>query len=165
MVSGDAFLFGVIRPGWDVEGGANAFHRDGHCFYDTLTGYHYPGRNPLRPFRGRNWEGTQDVYPLEEGARVGLLLDLDQGSMTVYKNDERLGVMATGLSGEYCWAAELRENPYWAPAPGAQGSIISNSSVRIEAAVAPVSPTAEELTRAVAYEAEISRRSQLSAAI
>ena len=27
-----------------------------------------------------------------------MLLDLDQGSMTVYKNDERLGVMATGLS-------------------------------------------------------------------
>ena len=31
-----------------------------------------------------------------------MLLDLAQGSMTVYKGDERLGVMATGLSGEYC---------------------------------------------------------------
>ena len=27
--------------------------------------------------------------------------------MTVYKNDERLGVMATGLSGEYSWAVAL----------------------------------------------------------
>jgi hypothetical protein len=27
--------------------------------------------------------------------------------MTVYKNDERLGVMATGLSGEYSWAVTL----------------------------------------------------------
>jgi len=27
--------------------------------------------------------------------------------MTVYKNDERLGVMATGLSGEYSWAVSL----------------------------------------------------------
>ena len=36
-----------------------------------------------------------------------MLLDLDQGSMTVYKNDKRLGVMATGLSGEYCWAVSL----------------------------------------------------------
>jgi hypothetical protein len=43
----------------------------------------------------------------EEGDRIGMLLDLDQGSMTVYKNDERLGVMATGLSGEYCWAVSL----------------------------------------------------------
>ena len=41
---------------------------------------------------------------MEEGTRIGMLLGLDQGSMTVYKNDERLGVMATGLSGEYSWA-------------------------------------------------------------
>ena len=68
-----------------------------------------------------------------------MLLDLDQGSMTVYKNDERLGVMATGLSGEYSWAVAL-----WSP----------GSTVRIEAAVAPASPTAEELAQAVAYQAE-----------
>eukprot|EP01046_Picozoa_sp_COSAG06_P038611 COSAG06_NODE_4471_length_4220_cov_5.208202_9_plen_40_part_01 len=40
---------------------------------------------------------------MEEGTRIGMLLGLDQGSMTVYKDDERLGVVATGLSGEYCW--------------------------------------------------------------
>ena len=74
-----------------------------------------------------------------EGDRIGLLLDLDQGSMTVYKNDERLGVMAaTGLSGEYCWAVLL----------GVQGD-----SVRLEAGPPPASPTAEELARVVAYEA------------
>ena len=45
------------------------------------------------------------VAASETGDCVELLLDLDQGSMTVYKNDERLGVMvASGLSGEYCWA-------------------------------------------------------------
>ena len=34
-------------------------------------------------------------------------LDLDVGSMTVYKNGERLGVMQeSGLTGEYVWAAE-----------------------------------------------------------
>jgi hypothetical protein len=43
----------------------------------------------------------------EEGDRIGMLLDLDQGTMTVYKNDERLGVMATGLSGSYSWAVSL----------------------------------------------------------
>ena len=31
-------LYGVIRPGWDVEGGANAFTEDSHCFYNTGTG-------------------------------------------------------------------------------------------------------------------------------
>ena len=59
--------------------------------------------------------------------------------MTVYKNDERLGVMATGLSGEYSWAVSLR----W------QGE-----SARIESAPAPASPTAEELAQAIAYARE-----------
>jgi hypothetical protein len=59
-----------------------------------------------------------------------MLLDLDQGSMTVYKNDERLGVMATGLSGEYCWAVLLCQE---------------GDSARIEPAVAPITPTSEEL--------------------
>jgi hypothetical protein len=36
-----------------------------------------------------------------------MLLDLDQGTMTIYKNDKWLGVMATGLSGEYCWAVAI----------------------------------------------------------
>jgi hypothetical protein len=53
--------------------------------------------------------------------------------MTVYKNDERLGVMATGLGGEYSWAVAIFT-------PG--------SSARIESAPAPASPTAEELTSA-----------------
>jgi hypothetical protein len=102
---------------------------DGHCFYDTCDGQRFPGDS--------DWEGMQGA--MKEGDHIGLLLDLDQGSMTVYKNDERLGVMATGLSGEYCWAVSL----------GVQGNI-----ARIEAAPAPASPTAEELAQAAAYEAE-----------
>jgi hypothetical protein len=36
----------------------------------------------------------------EVGDRIGLLLDLDQGSLTVYRNGQRLGVMVpSGLSG------------------------------------------------------------------
>ena len=56
----------------------------------------------------RNWEGRQTAR--EDGDRIGMLLDLDQGSMTVYKNDERLGVMATGMSGEYSWAVGLQSD-------------------------------------------------------
>ena len=59
--------------------------------------------------------------------------------MTVYKNDERLGVMATGLSGEYSWAVALFNE---------------GESARIEAAQAPASPTVGELVQAVAYVAE-----------
>ena len=91
-------LFGVIRPAWDVEGGVNAIHDDGHCFYSTHDGHRYPCR--------RTWEGIQTA--MEDGDLIGMLLDLDQGSMTVWKNDVRLGVMqAEGLSGPLCWAVVL----------------------------------------------------------
>jgi hypothetical protein len=61
----------------------------------------------------------------EQGDRIGMLLDLDRGSMTVYKNTERLGVMATDLSGEYSWAVSL--GPLGEP----------DLSVRIDAAALP----------------------------
>jgi hypothetical protein len=73
----------------------------------------------------------------ERGDRIGLLLDLDQGSMTMFKNGRRLGVMATGLSGEYCWAALLG----W------------GSAVRIGAGRAPASPTVAELELQLRYQA------------
>eukprot|EP01046_Picozoa_sp_COSAG06_P003938 COSAG06_NODE_158_length_21760_cov_36.036979_6_plen_319_part_00 len=137
VVSGRFMHFGVIRPGWDVEGEQDApyggtYCVDGHCFYDTYGGERCPECVPGL----HDWEGMQTA---EEGDRIGMLLDLDQGTVTVYKNDVRLGVMATGLSGEYSWAVALAG---W------------HGSVRIEAAPAPASPTAEELAQALAYEAE-----------
>eukprot|EP01046_Picozoa_sp_COSAG06_P017320 COSAG06_NODE_1172_length_10425_cov_7.741042_3_plen_152_part_00 len=119
VMSGFLMWFGVIRPGWDVEGGQDVHNVDGHCFYSTGNGWCFPG--------SRNWEGMQHAM---KGDRIGMLLDLDQGTMTVYKNDERLGVMATGLSGEYSWAVTLRN----------QGN-----SAHIEAAEVPASPTATAL--------------------
>ena len=70
--------------------------------------------------------------------RVGLLLDLDQGSMTVYMNDERLGVMvSSGLSGPFCWAVALTD---------------CGDGAGIESAPLPASPpTAEELASAPPY--------------
>jgi hypothetical protein len=55
-----------------------------------------------------------------------MLLDLDQGSMTIYKNGDLLGAMVTeGLSGEYCWAVMLSTR---------------NSCVRIDSVAMPVPP-------------------------
>jgi hypothetical protein len=109
VVRGSGIYFGVIRPGWDVEGRRYAYGVDGHCFYFTRNGRRFPGIH--------DWEGMQRAK--EVGNRIGMLLDLDQGTMTVHKNDERLGVMATGLSGEYSWAVSL---------------FASGSSARIESA-------------------------------
>ena len=36
-----------------------------------------------------------------------LLLDCDAGTLAVKKNGKRLGVAATGLTGELCWAVAL----------------------------------------------------------
>ena len=54
------------------------------------------------------WEGMESA---ELADRIGLLLDLDVGSLSVYKNDRKLGVMCppgTFKSGErYFWAVML----------------------------------------------------------
>ena len=98
VVDALGIMFGVIRPGFDVEGGADAFIVDGHCFYFTYDGRRCPGNN--------DWEGSQTA--MVQGDRIGMLLDLDQGSMSIWKNGERLGVMqAEGLTGPLCWAASL----------------------------------------------------------
>ena len=122
-------FLGVIRPGFDVEGGLNAIHGDGHCSYWTSTGACFPDNS--------NWEGMKSAHG--QGDRIDMLLDLDQGSMTVWKNDIKLGVMLTeGRSGPLCWAVTLSQ-------PG--------TSVRIASVPAPESPTVEELAAAKAWQA------------
>ena len=44
---------------------------------------------------------------LNEDGIIGMLLDLDEGTLAVYKNGRRLGVMKNRLSGEYCWFTSL----------------------------------------------------------
>ena len=46
------------------------------------------------------WDGMEG---LDEVETFGLLLDLNEGTLTLYKNGRRLGVMKSGLIGEYCW--------------------------------------------------------------
>ena len=71
-VSEDYLFFGVIRPGWDVEEGSDVEDCGGHCFYATGSGHRFPGEHA--------WEGRQGA---EQGDRIGMLLDLDQGSMSI----------------------------------------------------------------------------------
>ena len=119
---GFGMFFGVIRPGWDVETGANAqcVMPWQHCFYDIYKGARYYGDTAAPGYTQQEhpWEGMQGARGCDdggsmtgrawEGDRIGLLLDLDQGSMTVYKNNKRLGVMvAEGLTGEFCWAISM----------------------------------------------------------
>lgn len=109
VVQGWDMCFGVILPGWNVHSGATAQCADGHCFYHTGSGCLYPGGHYWLPQR-------INTHSCTKGDRIGLLLDLDRGSMTVYKNNRRLGVMvASGLSEKYCWAVSLRKTTWPQP--------------------------------------------------
>ena len=55
----------------------------------------------------RTWSGIQGMGVLDT-CTVGLLLDLEAGTLTVYKDTHCLGVMKRGLTGEYCWMVTLR---------------------------------------------------------
>ena len=71
------------------------------CFIIQSNGNRQPGNH--------HWEGMRSDEPTRDwrfakpGDRIGMLLDLDQGSITIHKDDVKLGVLqAEGLSGEYC---------------------------------------------------------------
>ena len=76
-LAGNNMKFGVVGSDWDVEGGMNSYNIDGHCFYQTFDGRRFPGSTDC--------EGQQPAR--QHGDRIGMLLDLDQGSMTAWKHD------------------------------------------------------------------------------
>ncbi|EJK64715.1 hypothetical protein THAOC_14524 [Thalassiosira oceanica] len=47
-----------------------------------------------------DWQGQEG---LPGSGTIGMLLDLDEGTLSVFKNGRSLGVMKEGLGGEYCW--------------------------------------------------------------
>eukprot|EP01043_Picozoa_sp_COSAG02_P002066 COSAG02_NODE_46_length_45443_cov_36.731497_18_plen_576_part_00 len=103
---GTGLLFGVIRPSWNVETGKNPHCSDlfgpdphacdDHCFFLTSTGQRYPGC--------QDWPGMQ---PATVADTVTMELDLGVGTMTLWMNDQLLGVMKSGLTGPYCWAVSF----------------------------------------------------------
>ena len=53
-------------------------------------------------WNGDDWVGMEPVR-IVDGLAVGLLLDLDAGTLSVFKDGRKLGVMKEGLTGAYCW--------------------------------------------------------------
>ena len=49
-----------------------------------------------------DWQGREGLGGRGSGT-IGLLLDLNEGTLSVFKNGRRLGVIKDGLGGEYCW--------------------------------------------------------------
>ena len=63
---------------------------DGYCDWTDWDGSEWQG----------NWQGCEG---LGGSGTIGLLLDLNEGTLSVFKNGRRLGVMKDGLGGEYVW--------------------------------------------------------------
>ena len=47
-----------------------------------------------------SWDGMERLSV--GSSAIGMLLDLDGGTLSVYKNGRKLGVMKRGLAGHYC---------------------------------------------------------------
>ncbi|EJK60616.1 hypothetical protein THAOC_18993 [Thalassiosira oceanica] len=76
-------------------GGSNfhccAYHSYlGDCFWTDWENFH----------GASNWQGQ---VGLGESGTVGLLLDLNEGTLSIFKSGRRLGVLRNRLGGEYVW--------------------------------------------------------------
>ena len=95
------------------------YHNDNNiqsCVYYTGDGNSYSSKwlpnslqlnvdgMPRSPFSSDYWLGREGM---SSGDEIGMLLDLDEGTLTVYKNGRKLGVMMRGLAGPYCWVVSI----------------------------------------------------------
>ena len=75
------------------------------CMYYAANGASY-----FSDWAGSNeneisWEGMETMSFDDE---LGMLLDLDEGTLSVYKNGRKLGVIKSGLAGPYCWVVSMQ---------------------------------------------------------
>ena len=96
--TGEYGLVGVARGGFEVAAGELPSNSAAGWAYDMYDGVLRHGGG------GSAWAG-QEGCP--SGATVGLRLDLTAGTLEVFRDGRRLGVMAEGLAGPLCWHAEL----------------------------------------------------------
>jgi len=121
--SHETLFVGVMRPGEVMEGASrnplvHQFYehftqRKGSlqynnnincCMYDSSDGHCWSSDWEGNTRGGDVWDGMEGI---SSPCKIGMLLDLDEGTLSVYKNDRRLGVMKRGLAGQYCWVVSM----------------------------------------------------------
>jgi hypothetical protein len=103
VATGNADFLGLARPGIDVDC-EDAQFTDQFWSINSNNGRSGDQGHLIHHFGRHHWKGQQGFGT---GDVVGMLLDCDAGTLTVKKNGVRLGVAATGLAGEFCWAVAL----------------------------------------------------------
>jgi len=75
---------------------------DGKCFHASWCD---EDKDAGDNWGGDEWEGMEPLEPAGDmdNVKLGLLLDLNIGTLTVFKDGRMLGVMKEGLTGAYCW--------------------------------------------------------------
>lgn len=71
------------------------FYLDGECYFSNWEG------NQQESI----WEGVDDYD--EEIGTLGMLLDLGSGTLSLYQNGLRVGILKDGLAGAYCLIASF----------------------------------------------------------
>ena len=74
------------------------------CMYSSYSGNCLSSGWEEETFDREQWDGMEI---LSSPFKVGMLLDLDEGTLSVYVNGRKLGVMKRGLEGQYCWVASM----------------------------------------------------------
>ena len=125
QITGAPFI-GVVRPmpGLDASAYREEFEYFDYGFYPEFLAQksadwgngnvhvceYYCGDGQMRWNDWRHdpgWEDWEGMEGCQSGNTVGMLLNLDEGTLAVYINNRRLGVMEDGLSGSYCWYTRL----------------------------------------------------------
>ena len=122
-VYGNGLMLGVMRPGEAMQSAKgrplipnfyNHFtQRNGSrqynnsvncCMYYSWSGSCWSHDWGEGDSDGETWDGMERLSP---PFKIGMLLDLDEGTLSVYKNGRKLGVMKRGLAGHYCWVVSM----------------------------------------------------------
>ena len=118
------FLAGVMRPGEAMQNAKNnplsscffehftqcegsvQYNNDVNCcMYSAYDGCCLSSDwGHGRYSAGETWDGVERT---SSPCKIGMLLDLDEGTLSVYNNERKLGVMKRELAGHYCWVVSL----------------------------------------------------------
>ena len=124
MTTGTVWDIGVVRPvqinrSDFGDGGLDCFHPGEERFWGHLIGkrtdrwnnsnVHFCYMTANGFFYWHDWTShhpySGQVDGLQRGVPIGLLLDLNEGTLSIYQRGQKLATLEDGLSGEYCWYA------------------------------------------------------------
>ena len=101
-------IFGNDELAWLLSDAARFVRCGGSdvhcCAYSCAGGGWYSTNWGEKYITKEDWPGKEEM--LETG-EIEMLLDLVAGTLTLYKNSRRLGIVQKGLAGEYSWTVAL----------------------------------------------------------